>query len=115
MDLKDGNKVNVSNICVSPVTESDNGVTFTCKLARDKSVQVSVLLDVQCELRWWMTVQNGRGGRKSRAEQLGVRALADGGLFCTLVCCLHQEKMHLGGDNSPDKPLPLHSGGYGLI
>ncbi|NXN37621.1 TMIG1 protein, partial [Rhinoptilus africanus] len=45
--LKDGNKVNVSNICVSPVTESDNGVTFTCRLARDKSVQVSVLLDVQ--------------------------------------------------------------------
>ncbi|NXY73695.1 TMIG1 protein, partial [Glareola pratincola] len=47
VDLKDGNKVNVSNICVSPVTESDHGVTFTCKLARDKSVQVSVLLDVQ--------------------------------------------------------------------
>ncbi|XP_010191819.1 PREDICTED: transmembrane and immunoglobulin domain-containing protein 1, partial [Mesitornis unicolor] len=47
VDLKDGNKVNVSNICVSPVTESDNGVTFTCKLARDKSVQVSVTLDVQ--------------------------------------------------------------------
>ncbi|KFQ50467.1 Transmembrane and immunoglobulin domain-containing protein 1, partial [Pelecanus crispus] len=45
--LKDGNKVNVSNVCVSPVTESDNGVTFTCKLARDKSVHVSVTLDVQ--------------------------------------------------------------------
>ncbi|XP_010175309.1 transmembrane and immunoglobulin domain-containing protein 1 [Antrostomus carolinensis] len=47
VDLKDGNKVNVSNICISPVTESDNGVTFTCRLARDKSVQVSVILDVQ--------------------------------------------------------------------
>ncbi|XP_075374327.1 transmembrane and immunoglobulin domain-containing protein 1 [Mycteria americana] len=47
VDLKDGNQVNVSNICISPVTESDNGVTFTCKLARDKSVQVSVILDVQ--------------------------------------------------------------------
>ncbi|NXC05654.1 TMIG1 protein, partial [Orthonyx spaldingii] len=45
--LKDGNKVNISNICISPVNESDNGVTFTCKLARDKSVQVSVVLDVQ--------------------------------------------------------------------
>ncbi|KFO91608.1 Transmembrane and immunoglobulin domain-containing protein 1, partial [Buceros rhinoceros silvestris] len=45
--LKEGNKVNVSNVCVSPVTESDNGVTFTCRLARDKSVQVSVILDVQ--------------------------------------------------------------------
>ncbi|XP_008940242.1 PREDICTED: transmembrane and immunoglobulin domain-containing protein 1-like [Merops nubicus] len=47
VDLKDGNKVNISNICISPVTRSDNGVTFTCRLARDKSVQVSVLLDVQ--------------------------------------------------------------------
>ncbi|NXT54242.1 TMIG1 protein, partial [Pluvianellus socialis] len=47
VDLKDGNKVNISNICVSPVSASDNGVTFTCKLARDKSVQVSVTLDVQ--------------------------------------------------------------------
>ncbi|NWH56551.1 TMIG1 protein, partial [Geococcyx californianus] len=47
VDLKDGNKMNISNICISPVTESDNGVTFTCKLARDTSVQVSVTLDVQ--------------------------------------------------------------------
>uniref|UniRef100_A0A8B9G246 Transmembrane and immunoglobulin domain containing 1 n=1 Tax=Amazona collaria TaxID=241587 RepID=A0A8B9G246_9PSIT len=47
VDLKDGNKVNISNICISPVTESDNGVTFKCMLARDKSVQVSVILDVQ--------------------------------------------------------------------
>ncbi|KFR07431.1 Transmembrane and immunoglobulin domain-containing protein 1, partial [Opisthocomus hoazin] len=46
VDLKDGNNVNVSNICISPVTESDNGVTFTCKLARNESVQVSVILDV---------------------------------------------------------------------
>ncbi|NXG48368.1 TMIG1 protein, partial [Psilopogon haemacephalus] len=46
VDLKEGNNVNVSNICVSPVTESDNGVTFSCRLARDKSVQVSVVLDV---------------------------------------------------------------------
>ncbi|NWR66781.1 TMIG1 protein, partial [Bucorvus abyssinicus] len=45
--LKEGNNVNVSNVCVSPVTESDNGVTFTCRLARDRSVQVSVILDVQ--------------------------------------------------------------------
>ncbi|NXO59502.1 TMIG1 protein, partial [Aramus guarauna] len=45
--LKEGNKVNISNICVSPVTDSDNGVTFTCRLARDKSVNVSVTLDVQ--------------------------------------------------------------------
>ncbi|NXN11300.1 TMIG1 protein, partial [Indicator maculatus] len=46
VDLRDGNKVNISNICISPVTESDNGVTFSCRLARDKSVQVSVVLNV---------------------------------------------------------------------
>ncbi|NWW01364.1 TMIG1 protein, partial [Oreocharis arfaki] len=45
--LQDGNKVNISNICISPVNESDNGVTFSCRLARDRSVQVSVILDVQ--------------------------------------------------------------------
>ncbi|NXG23009.1 TMIG1 protein, partial [Grallaria varia] len=45
--LEDGNKVNISNICIYPVNESDNGVTFTCKLARDKSMQVSVILDVE--------------------------------------------------------------------
>ncbi|NWX05316.1 TMIG1 protein, partial [Caloenas nicobarica] len=47
VNLEDENKVNVSNICIYPVTESDNGVTFTCMLARDESVQVSVTLDVQ--------------------------------------------------------------------
>ncbi|NXP45110.1 TMIG1 protein, partial [Heliornis fulica] len=47
VDLKDGNKVNISNICISPVTKSDNRVTFTCRLARDQSVRVSVTLDVQ--------------------------------------------------------------------
>ncbi|OPJ78586.1 transmembrane and immunoglobulin domain-containing protein 1 isoform B [Patagioenas fasciata monilis] len=47
VNLTDENKVNISNVCISPVTVSDNGVTFTCRLARDESVQVSVTLDVQ--------------------------------------------------------------------
>ncbi|NWJ00643.1 TMIG1 protein, partial [Crypturellus undulatus] len=47
VDLKAGNKENVSNICISPVTADDNGVAFTCKLKRNQSVQVSVILDVQ--------------------------------------------------------------------
>ena len=47
VDLKDENKVNISNICISPVSESDNGVAFTCRLLRDQSVQVSVVLDVR--------------------------------------------------------------------
>lgn len=70
VDLKDGNKVNISNVCISPVNESDNGVTFTCRLARDKSVQVSVILDVQCEWLWWIPVWNGWGGMELWAEQL---------------------------------------------
>lgn len=68
--LNDGNKVNISNICISPVNESDNGVTFTCRLARDKSVQVSVLLDIQCEWPWWIPVWNGWAGMELWAGQL---------------------------------------------
>lgn len=68
--LSDGNKVNISNICISPVNESDNGVTFTCRLARDKSVQVSVTLDVQCEWPCWIPGWNGRGGMEWWAGQL---------------------------------------------
>ncbi|XP_060114951.1 transmembrane and immunoglobulin domain-containing protein 1 [Heteronotia binoei] len=45
--LKDGNRVNASKICVSPVSMDDNGVSFTCKLARDESIQISVVLDVR--------------------------------------------------------------------
>ncbi|XP_063002505.1 transmembrane and immunoglobulin domain-containing protein 1 [Elgaria multicarinata webbii] len=47
--LQDGNKVNASNICVSPVTVDDNGVSFTCQLARNASAQISVMLDVMFE------------------------------------------------------------------
>lgn len=104
--LKEGNKVNTSNICISPINESDNGVTFTCRLARDKSVKVSVILDVQCEWLWWIPVWNAWGG--SRGPSCSAWAV-----FCTLVRCLHPEKMRLGGDNSCDKTRPSHSGAYG--
>ncbi|XP_004685202.1 PREDICTED: transmembrane and immunoglobulin domain-containing protein 1 [Condylura cristata] len=46
VDLKSGNKKNSSSVCVSPVSEDDNGVTFTCKLQRDQSVSLSVVLNV---------------------------------------------------------------------
>ncbi|XP_048374645.1 transmembrane and immunoglobulin domain-containing protein 1 [Sphaerodactylus townsendi] len=46
VDLKDGNRVNASSICISPVSKEDNGVSFTCKLARDGSIQITVVLDV---------------------------------------------------------------------
>ncbi|KAM9597025.1 transmembrane and immunoglobulin domain-containing protein 1 [Trichechus inunguis] len=44
--LKSGNKINSSSICVSPISEDDNGVTFTCKLQRDQSMSISVVLNV---------------------------------------------------------------------
>ncbi|XP_053767962.1 transmembrane and immunoglobulin domain-containing protein 1 isoform X3 [Desmodus rotundus] len=46
VDLKAGNKINSSSICVSSISENDNGVTFTCKLQRDQSVSVAVVLNV---------------------------------------------------------------------
>ncbi|XP_051013754.1 transmembrane and immunoglobulin domain-containing protein 1 [Acomys russatus] len=46
VDLKTGNKINTSSVCVSPVNESDDGVRFTCKLQSDGKVSVSVVLNV---------------------------------------------------------------------
>ncbi|XP_067328278.1 transmembrane and immunoglobulin domain-containing protein 1 isoform X2 [Anolis sagrei] len=46
VDLKDGNRMTSSSLCVFPVSVEDNGISFTCRLARDASVQVSVTLDV---------------------------------------------------------------------
>nr|BAB25419.1 unnamed protein product [Mus musculus] len=46
VDLKNGNKINISSVCVSPINESDNGVRFTCKLQRDQTVSVTVVLNV---------------------------------------------------------------------
>ena len=49
VDLKSGNKINSSSVCVSGIREDDNGITFTCKLQRNQSVSVSVVLNVTCE------------------------------------------------------------------
>ncbi|KAM6163663.1 transmembrane and immunoglobulin domain-containing protein 1 [Rhynchocyon petersi] len=46
VDLKSENKINSSSICVSPVREDDNGVTFTCKLQSNQSIAISVVLNV---------------------------------------------------------------------
>lgn len=46
VDLKDGNKINISSVCVSPVNESDDGVRFTCKLQSDQKVSITVVLNV---------------------------------------------------------------------
>ncbi|XP_006891142.1 PREDICTED: transmembrane and immunoglobulin domain-containing protein 1 [Elephantulus edwardii] len=46
VDLKSENKINSSSVCVSPIRENDNGVTFTCRLQRDQSISISVVLNV---------------------------------------------------------------------
>lgn len=46
VDLKTGNKINISSVCVSPIREDDDGVRFTCKLQSDRTVSVSVVLNV---------------------------------------------------------------------
>ncbi|XP_028722866.1 transmembrane and immunoglobulin domain-containing protein 1 [Peromyscus leucopus] len=46
VDLKTGNKINSSSVCVSPISENDDGVRFTCKLQSDQQVSVSVVLNV---------------------------------------------------------------------
>nr|XP_045015019.1 transmembrane and immunoglobulin domain-containing protein 1 [Jaculus jaculus] len=46
VDLKSGNKINTSSVCVSSINETDNGINFTCKLQRDQMVSVSVVLNV---------------------------------------------------------------------
>ncbi|MEJ1287644.1 hypothetical protein NN561_018665 [Cricetulus griseus] len=51
VDLKTGNIINTSSVCVSSISEKDNGVRFTCKLQSDQTVSVSVVLNVTCEWR----------------------------------------------------------------
>ncbi|KAM4843648.1 transmembrane and immunoglobulin domain-containing protein 1 [Thomomys bottae] len=46
VDLKPENKINTSSVCVSPISEKDHGVHFTCKLQRDQTISVSVVLNV---------------------------------------------------------------------
>ncbi|XP_004605055.2 transmembrane and immunoglobulin domain-containing protein 1 [Sorex araneus] len=46
VDLKSENKINSSSVCVSSITEDDNGVTFTCKLQSNQSMSISVMLNV---------------------------------------------------------------------
>ncbi|XP_004635429.1 transmembrane and immunoglobulin domain-containing protein 1 [Octodon degus] len=44
--LKAGNKINSSSVCISSISEDDNGVSFTCKLQSDQMVSISVVLNV---------------------------------------------------------------------
>uniref|UniRef100_A0A4X1U0X8 Transmembrane and immunoglobulin domain-containing protein 1 n=1 Tax=Sus scrofa TaxID=9823 RepID=A0A4X1U0X8_PIG len=46
VDLKSGNKINSSSVCVTSISENDNGITFTCKLQKNQSVSISVVLNV---------------------------------------------------------------------
>ncbi|XP_008579157.1 PREDICTED: transmembrane and immunoglobulin domain-containing protein 1, partial [Galeopterus variegatus] len=46
VDLNSENKINSSSVCVYPISEDDDGVSFTCKLKRDQTVSISVVLNV---------------------------------------------------------------------
>nr|XP_046267444.1 transmembrane and immunoglobulin domain-containing protein 1 [Scatophagus argus] len=46
VSLKEGNKINHSYVCVTPIIYEDNGATFTCHLSKDATVNASVTLDV---------------------------------------------------------------------
>ncbi|KAG9351615.1 hypothetical protein JZ751_022866, partial [Albula glossodonta] len=46
VQLKEGNRVDQSSLCITPVSKEDNGVTFTCQLRTDASANASVHLDV---------------------------------------------------------------------
>ncbi|XP_072099326.1 transmembrane and immunoglobulin domain-containing protein 1-like [Mobula birostris] len=47
INLKPLNRINVSTVCIDPITADDNDVTFSCHLSRDSTVKRSVLLDVR--------------------------------------------------------------------
>ncbi|XP_078539724.1 transmembrane and immunoglobulin domain-containing protein 1 [Lissotriton helveticus] len=47
IDLKAGNKINHSEVCIPNVSTSDNEVPFTCLLKSNSSAKVTVVLDVQ--------------------------------------------------------------------
>uniref|UniRef100_A0A8C4S705 Ig-like domain-containing protein n=1 Tax=Erpetoichthys calabaricus TaxID=27687 RepID=A0A8C4S705_ERPCA len=47
VSLNANNQKNSSRLCVYPVTESDNQVTFTCCLKRHTEINASVVLNVQ--------------------------------------------------------------------
>ncbi|KAJ8386230.1 hypothetical protein AAFF_G00175500 [Aldrovandia affinis] len=45
--LEEGNRLNHSSLCISPVSKNDNRVTFTCQLKEDACANNSVQLDVR--------------------------------------------------------------------
>ncbi|XP_059827479.1 transmembrane and immunoglobulin domain-containing protein 1-like [Hypanus sabinus] len=47
INLKPLNRINVSTVCIDPITADDNNVTFSCHLSRNSTVKRSVLLDVR--------------------------------------------------------------------
>lgn len=46
VSLNPNNQINISNVCVNPVTEDENGIRFTCLLKSNANVNASVYLNV---------------------------------------------------------------------
>uniref|UniRef100_UPI00398F81EF transmembrane and immunoglobulin domain-containing protein 1-like n=1 Tax=Pristiophorus japonicus TaxID=55135 RepID=UPI00398F81EF len=47
INLKSMNRINVSTVCIDPVTEDDNEATFSCHLSKDYNINTTVLLDIR--------------------------------------------------------------------
>ncbi|MEE6468599.1 hypothetical protein FKM82_008325 [Ascaphus truei] len=47
LDLRSGKNLNSSQVCISPLTPTDNGVTFTCLLESNTTMKVSVILNIK--------------------------------------------------------------------
>ncbi|XP_051891913.1 transmembrane and immunoglobulin domain-containing protein 1-like [Pristis pectinata] len=47
INLKPKNRINVSTVCIDPITADDNDATFSCHLSRDSTIKRSVLLDIR--------------------------------------------------------------------
>ncbi|OCT91124.1 hypothetical protein XELAEV_18014179mg [Xenopus laevis] len=47
VDVSSNDNVNISQVCVYPLSTEDNGVSFICLLKRDNTVKLSVMLDVR--------------------------------------------------------------------
>ncbi|GCC43730.1 hypothetical protein chiPu_0027882, partial [Chiloscyllium punctatum] len=49
INLKSKNRINVSTVCIDPITENDDEAKFSCHLNKDHKINTTVRLDIKCE------------------------------------------------------------------
>ncbi|XP_067865991.1 transmembrane and immunoglobulin domain-containing protein 1-like [Heterodontus francisci] len=47
IDLKSMNRINVSTVCIDPITENDDEAIFSCHLNKNYDINTTVLLDIR--------------------------------------------------------------------